>query len=248
MSGAERSSESAVLSLKDVYGSIAGQQVIEGVSFDVAARGVTALMGRNGVGKTSTIKAVLGLIDRRGTITLAGHDIARMSTHQVVRRGVGYVPEDREVFSRLTVKENLTIAERDTQPRYDLVYQLFPELSERGGQMAGTLSGGQQQMLALGRALLNENTVLLIDEPTKGLAPRLVAEVGTALAAAAEHAPILLVEQNLQVIRDVARDAVVLAGGKVVHTGSATGFLDDDDLVQRLLGVHAEPTDEEARP
>lgn len=239
--GSENRSDATVLSLTDVYGSIAGQQVIEGVSFDVAARGVTALMGRNGVGKTSTIKAILGLIERRGQIVLDGRPIDRLSTHQVVRLGVGYVPEDREVFSRLTVRENLTIAERDASPRYDLVYELFPELSERGGQMAGTLSGGQQQMLALGRALLNENVVLLIDEPTKGLAPRLVADVGRALVAAAEHAPILLVEQNLQVIRDVARDAVVLAGGRVVHTGSAVGFLDDEDLVQRLLGVHAEP-------
>ena len=149
--------------------------ILQGISFDVPSGGVTAVLGRNGVGKTTTLRALLGLVSRtRGAVELEGDDVTRLSTHAVVRRGVGYVPEDRDVFAGLTVEENLRLAERGGDPRYDLVYDLFPELRQRGAQRAGSLSGGQQQMVAIARALLNENRVLLVDEPTKGLAPLLV--------------------------------------------------------------------------
>jgi branched-chain amino acid transport system ATP-binding protein len=200
---------------------------------------VTALLGRNGVGKTTTLRAVLGLVPRsRGTVALEEEDVTRLSTYAVVRRGVGYVPEDRDVFSGLTVEENLRLAERNGHARYDLVHDLFPELRERARQRAGTLSGGQQQMVAIARALLNENRLLLVDEPTKGLAPALVTDVAAALERAAELATIVLVEQNLQVVQRVARDVVVLDGGRVVHAGSAAELLGDPDHVRRLLGVH----------
>jgi branched-chain amino acid transport system ATP-binding protein len=156
-----------------------------------------------------------------------------------VRRRIGYVPEDRDVFSGLTVEENLRLAERDAEPRYDLVYELFPELRERGQQRAGTLSGGQQQMVAIARALLNDNRVLLVDEPTKGLAPSLVAEVARVLERLAELTTVLLVEQNLGVVRRIARDVVVLDQGRVVHTGDAKELLEQPDLVKRLLSVGA---------
>jgi branched-chain amino acid transport system ATP-binding protein len=229
-----------ILSVRGLHGRIAGQQVVEDVSFDVPATGVTALLGRNGVGKTSTIKSILGLIERTGEVRLAGERIDRMPTHRIVQRGVAYVPEDREVFGSLTVAENLRLAERDRMPRRELVASLFPDLQARLEQRAGTLSGGQQQMVSLARALVNENRLLLVDEPTKGLAPRIVDEVADALAEAARTAPILLVEQNLLVVRRLAERVVVLSSGRVVFTGTADELLDDHDRVQRYLGVHDE--------
>jgi len=211
--------------------------ILQGVSFDVPEGGVTALLGRNGVGKTTTLRAILGLVDRRGSVQLDDDELAGMSTHRIVRHSVGYVPEDRDVFTGLTVAENLRLAERDTEPRYDLVYELFPELEQRADQRAGTLSGGQQQMVAIARALLNDNRVLLVDEPTKGLAPALVAEVARVLERLAELNTILLVEQNLGVVRRIARDAIVLDQGRVAHTGDAQDFLAQPDLVKRLLSV-----------
>ncbi|MBW8172331.1 ABC transporter ATP-binding protein [Ornithinimicrobium sp. Arc0846-15] len=228
----------AILTVAGLSAHINGQQVVEQVDLEVPATGVTALLGRNGVGKTSTIKAIMGLIERSGTVTLAGQETEGLPTYKVARLGVGYVPEDREVFAGLTVAENLKIAERaGGGHHYDLVYDLFPELYERADQAAGTLSGGQQQMVALARALLNDNKVLLVDEPTKGLAPRLVSDVTAALAKAAELVPVLLVEQNLTVVRDVAQGAVVLSGGRTVHTGGALALLRDPETTQRYLGV-----------
>jgi branched-chain amino acid transport system ATP-binding protein len=226
-----------LLSIKDLHVYLGESHVLQGISFDVAEGGVTALLGRNGVGKTTTLRALLGLVDRRGTIEFAGDDIQHVPTHKIVRRGVGYVPEDRDVFAGLTVDENLRLAERDAQPQYALVYDLFPELRERGKQAAGTLSGGQQQMLAIGRALLNDNRVLLVDEPTKGLSPLLVTEVALVLERVSELTTVLLVEQNLGVVQRVARDAVVLDTGRVVHIGPAKELLDDRPMIHRMLGV-----------
>ena len=190
-----------ILTVKNMRASIAGQQVVEDVSFDVPAVGITAVLGRNGVGKTSTLRGILGLISRKGEVRLAGERIDSLPTHKIVQRGVGYVPEDREVFAGLTVAENLSLAERQREPRHDFVAALFPDLVQRRDQRAGTLSGGQQQMVSVARALLNDNRILLVDEPTKGLAPKIVAEVAAALREASKTVPILLVEQNLEVVR-----------------------------------------------
>ena len=227
----------SVLVVDGLHVYLGGSHVLQGVSFSVPEGGVTALLGRNGVGKTTTLRAILGLVPSSGAADLAGEDISREPTHRIVQRGVGYVPEDRDVFAGLTVEENLRLAERNGAARYDLVYDLFPELRQRARQRAGTLSGGQQQMVAIARALLNDNRILLIDEPTKGLAPFLVTEVARALEHAAEIATIVLVEQNLGVVQRLARDAVVLDQGRVVHTGPVQTLLADDALVRRLLGV-----------
>ena len=221
----------------DLRVDLGASHILQGVTFDVPNGGVTALLGRNGAGKTTTLRAMLGLVDRTGLVTLGDADISRMPTHRIVRQGVGYVPEDRDVFSGLTVEENLRLAERVAAPRYDVVYELFPELRERALQPAGTLSGGQQQMVAIARALLNDNQLLLIDEPTKGLSPLLVTEVARVLERAAELTTILLVEQNLGLVQRLARDAVVIEQGRVVHIGPARELLEDDARLRRFLGV-----------
>jgi branched-chain amino acid transport system ATP-binding protein len=227
----------ALVEVRDLHVRIGESHILQGIEFDVAEGGVTALLGRNGVGKTTTLRALMGLVDRAGLVRYDGADITHMPTYKIVRRGVGYVPEDRDVFAALTVDENLRLAERNAEPRYDLVYDLFPELRERGKQLAGTLSGGQQQMVAIARALLNDNRVLFVDEPTKGLSPLLVSEVARVLERVSELTTVLLVEQNLGVVARVARDAVVLDTGRVVHTGPAQELLADKPMVQRMMGV-----------
>jgi branched-chain amino acid transport system ATP-binding protein len=228
--------ERPVLELRDVHVELGGAHVLQGVSLNVAEGGITALLGRNGVGKTTTLRAVLGLVGRRGSVRLDGEAIQTEPTHRIVRRGVGYVPEDRDVFAGLTVEENLRLAVRNGGARYELVYDLFPELRQRTRQRAGTLSGGQQQMVAIARALLSPNRLLLIDEPTKGLAPSLVSQVADVLGEIAKTETALLVEQNLRVVRHLARSIIVLDQGRVVHRGTPAD-LDDEALVHRLLGV-----------
>jgi branched-chain amino acid transport system ATP-binding protein len=231
-----------ILRVTDLSVRIAGLHILQGVSFTVAPTGVTALLGRNGVGKTTTLRAIVGLTPRggeaSGDVRIGNQSALITPTHRLVRGGLGYVPEDRCVFAGLTVAENLRLAERSgTTPAYDRVYALFPELAKRGKQRAGTLSGGQQQMLAIGRVLLSDNTLLLIDEPTKGLAPKVVTEVAEALAAVAQEVPVLLVEQNLAVVRRLAKDAVVLAAGQVAWSGAAERLMGEPELTRQLLGV-----------
>ncbi len=238
-----------VRGLKVVVG---GRHILHGVDLDVAALGTTALLGRNGAGKTTTVRGILGLVPRTGSVRLDGEETVHLATHALVRRGVGYAPEDRGVFAALSVAENLRLAERPGagEPAYGLVYELFPELRTRARQAAGTLSGGQQQMVAIARTLLNGNRLIIADEPTKGLAPKVVAEVARVLERAAETVPVLLVEQNLAVVRRLARYCAVIADGRTAHRGPAAGLLDDPDAARRLLGVgHAHPhTQPHARP
>jgi branched-chain amino acid transport system ATP-binding protein len=227
-----------ILRLTGVQVRIAGSHILQGIDFTVPAGGVTALLGRNGVGKTTTIKAILGLVPATGVIEFDGNRIDGAPTHKIIRAGVGYVPEDREVFASLTVEENLKLAELPGgTPNYDIVHELFPELLQRAKQRAGTLSGGQQQMVALARVLLGPAKLLLVDEPTKGLAPKLVTEVGDVLARVAERTTVLLVEQSLPLVRRIADTAIVIDNGRVVHTSEAAALLADEDLVNSLLGV-----------
>jgi branched-chain amino acid transport system ATP-binding protein len=232
-------STEVALAVSDLHVYLGESHVLQGITFAAPKGRVTALLGRNGVGKTTTLRALLGLVPRsRGSVHLDGTDVTRTPTHAIVRRGVGYVPEDRDVFAGLTVDENLRLADRGGDARYELVYELFPELRERGRQRAGTLSGGQQQMVAIGRALLNDNSLLLVDEPTKGLSPLLVSEVAAALERASALATVVLVEQNLAVVQRVAEDVVVVDGGRVVHSGSAKELFATPERVRELLGVH----------
>ncbi|RKE19208.1 ABC transporter ATP-binding protein [Streptomyces sp. TLI_171] len=237
-----------LLSVRGLRVVIDGLHILHGVDLDVAATGVTALLGRNGAGKTTTVKAVMGLVPRTGTVVFDGADIGRLPTHLVVRRGIGYAPEDRGIFAGLSVAENLRLAERDSAPAYDLVFDLFPELKQRHKQAAGTLSGGQQQMVAIARTLLNGNRLIIADEPTKGLAPKIVTEVADVLARAAESVPVLLVEQNLALVRRVAGQCAVLADGRTAHQGDARALLADEQAARRLLGVGSHRPDPDSAP
>jgi branched-chain amino acid transport system ATP-binding protein len=224
-----------ILDVTDLSVRLSGLDILHGVSFAVPPTGVTALLGRNGAGKTTTLRAVMGLSAYAGAVAFDGTVLSGRAD-QRVRAGLGYVPEDRCVFAGLTVAENLRLAGRAATD-LGLVYDLFPELQARGAQKAGSLSGGQQQMLALGRVLQNTNRLLLVDEPTKGLAPKVVSAVAAVLAQVASSVPILLVEQNLAVVRRLASTAVVLSAGRVAWTGPAAALLDDADLTKSLLGV-----------
>lgn len=227
-----------VLSLTNVHGYIGQSHLLHGISLEVPANAVTVLLGRNGVGKTSTLRAIMGLIDRVGSIELDGTDLTGMATHQIALRGVGYVPENRDVFHGLTVTENLRLAERPGQePDYDRVYELFPELKQRGRQLAGSLSGGQQQMVSVARALLNRNRLLLIDEPTKGLAPRLVSEVVGVLERTTQEVAVLLVEQNLAAARRLADHAIVIDQGMVAASGTGAEIFGAEERLRSMLGV-----------
>jgi len=224
------------LSVNDLHVTLHGSHILQGVTFNVPRKAVTALLGRNGVGKTTTLKAIMGLVPSTGAIALFNQPISGISTYKIAQSGIGYVPEDRDIFASLTVKENLSLAVRDTQPHYALAYSLFPELVTRGSQRAGTLSGGEQQMVAIARALLNKNQILLIDEPTKGLAPKLVGEVADALAKVAGETTMLLVEQNLALVKKIARHIVVMDQGRVVFQGGPEN-LNDEEFVHSMLGV-----------
>jgi branched-chain amino acid transport system ATP-binding protein len=224
------------LEVKDLHVTINGSHILQGVNFFVPENKVTALLGRNGVGKSTTLKAIMGLNPGTGSIKFGGAEIVAMPTHKIVQMGLGYVPEDREIFASLTVKENLSLAERDAKPNYDLVYSLFPELLSRTSQRAGTLSGGQQQMVAIARSLLNQNKILVIDEPTKGLAPKLVTEVANALAHVADHSTMLIVEQNLALVKAIAQNIIVMDQGKIVFEGGPEN-LQDEAFVKSMLGV-----------
>jgi branched-chain amino acid transport system ATP-binding protein len=235
---------SPLLEVRDLDVRIGQSHILHRLSFSVKSGGVTGLLGRNGVGKTTTLRGILGLAERTGEVTMDGEPIGGLRTHEVVQRGIAYVPEDRDVFGGLTVDENLRLAERPgNELRYDLVYDLFPELRTRGKQRAGTLSGGQQQMVAIARALLNGgNRLLLVDEPTKGLAPLVVRNVVDALKRAAEVVTILLVEQNLSVAHKLARDAIVLDQGTVGYVGTVDELMGDPALARRHLGLSSAGT------
>lgn len=227
-----------ILEVRDMHVRLGGSHILQGIDFTVPTRGVTALLGRNGVGKTTTLRAILGIVPRSGTISFDGAPLDGEATFRIIRRGIAYVPEDRDVFTGLTVAENLRLAERrGVPPRHDLAFEVFPDLRDRRRQLAGTLSGGQQQMLSIARALLNPARLLLIDEPSKGLSPRLVGEMVAALARIANDTTVLLVEQNLAAVRRLADHALAIEAGRIVHAGPAPALLADAALTRQLLGV-----------
>ncbi len=229
------------LSLNGVDALYGESHVLHGVSFSLNPGRVLALLGRNGAGKTTCIHCVSGLLSRRsGSITLFGEPIAELPPEAIARRGIGLVPQGRRVFPSLTVRENLTVAARGRGPwNLPAIYDAFPLLREREGQTAGSLSGGEQQMLAIGRALMTNPRVLLLDEPSEGLAPQVVAEVARVLARLREGGlSIVLVEQNTKLALGVADAVVTLNSGRVAFEGAADAVRADASFLAQHLGVH----------
>jgi len=215
--------------------------VLHDVSFALPEGRVLGLLGRNGVGKTTTIRSIIGFTPpRHGAIELSGEPIARLAPERIARKGVGLVPQGRAIFPSLTVRENLTVAARRGGAwTLERVGALFPRLRERAGQLAGTLSGGEQQMIAVDRALMTNPRVLLMDEPSEGLAPTIVAEIQrTLLALKREGLSMLIVEQNTRLALSIADAVVVLNGGRVVYDGPPDRVIRDDEFVALHLGVY----------
>jgi branched-chain amino acid transport system ATP-binding protein len=229
-----------VLELSDVHTYYGDSHILQGVTLGVPAGAVVAILGRNGAGKTTLVRTAIGFTPARcGTIHFKGDDITGWPSYRAVERGMALVPQGRRVFPSLTVLENLEVARRDGG-RWTLarVLQLFPRLRERGQNRAGKLSGGEQQMLAIGRALMTNPDLLLMDEPTEGLAPLIVREVGRVIAdLKREGLSILLVEQNLPLALSVADTVHVLSRGTIVHSGTPEGLLANEDVKSRYLGV-----------
>jgi branched-chain amino acid transport system ATP-binding protein len=232
---------SEALSLRNVDALYGESHVLHSVSFALEEGRVLALLGRNGAGKSTCMSIVIGLLPpRRGEIRVFGEPIERLPPEAIARKGVGLVPQGRRVFPSLTVRENLMVASRKTSSRWDVgqVFELFPRLKERAEQHAGSLSGGEQQMLAIGRALMGNPRVLLMDEPSEGLAPLIVAEVGRTIARLkSEGQSIVLVEQNVKLAFDLADDVVILNTGRVAYSGKVERVRDDAALITQHLGV-----------
>ena len=231
-----------MLRVEEIHTYYGESHVLQGVSLDVAQGQAVALLGRNGMGKTTLIRSVIGFTPpRRGRVVFKGTDIARLPPFRAVEMGMGLVPQGRRIFPSLSVRENLTVAARGNGGRgwsLDRVFALFPRLQERLSHPGNKLSGGEQQMLAIGRALMTNPELLLMDEPTEGLAPLLVREVGKAIAELkSQGLSILLVEQSLHFATSVADHVHVLNRGRIVHSSSPAELLADEDVKSRFLGL-----------
>jgi branched-chain amino acid transport system ATP-binding protein len=235
---------SEALNLLNVEAFYGDSHILHGVSFSLQPGGVLALLGRNGAGKTTCISTIIGFLKpRSGKIHLFGESIEGLSPERISHLGVGLVPQGRRIFPSLTVRVNLIVAQQreDTTSKpwnIERIYAMFPRLRERHAQVAGTLSGGELQMLAIGRALMGNPRVLLLDEPSEGLAPLIVAEVGrTIKRLKGEGQSIVLVEQNLQLALEVADQAVILNTGRCVFSGDTRDVLNNEELISQNLGV-----------
>jgi branched-chain amino acid transport system ATP-binding protein len=216
-----------MLRLEAVHAFYGAGHILHGVDLAIARAKVTAVLGRNGVGKTTTVRAIMGLVPPRGRVWLDDVDIAGWPPHRIARAGVAYVPEGRLIFPDLTVVENIRVAERVPARQWTLrrLFDLFPALAERARNKGSQLSGGEQQMLAVARALATDPTVMLLDEPSQGLAPLIVRELARVIARLREEGvTVLLVEQNLKFAESVADDVAMLVKGRTVYQGALAAF------------------------
>jgi len=230
-----------LLEVRDIHTFIGQFHILEGVTVRVPKGKIVTLLGRNGAGKTTTLKSILGLTPpNQGQVILDGNDIHGQRSYDIAALGIGYVPEHRAIFSALSVGENLRIAERqkgDLDRKADLIFDLFPDLKRLLDLGGNHLSGGQQQMLAIARALVPDNKLLLIDEPTEGLAPVIIEQVMEAIRQLSSETTVLLVEQNFIVATHLAEDYVIIEEGQSVKEGKISDLVNDQETIHRYLGA-----------
>ena len=231
----------ALLQVDDIHTFIGQFHILEGVSVAVPKGGITVLLGRNGAGKTTTLRSIMGLERAtQGAIKLGGKSLVGRTPHAIAQMGIGYVPENRAIFTELTVRENLMIAARkpgDLEARENFIFDLFPDLKRLYTLPGGNLSGGQQQMLSIARALVPDNQLLLIDEPSEGLAPVIIEQLMAAIKALSGEQTVLLVEQNFRVASKLADSYVIIDDGHSVVAGAMADLRRDKARVQQYLGV-----------
>lgn len=231
-----------ILKAEGIHTFIEQHHILQGVSFEAKADAVTVLLGRNGAGKSTTLKTVMGLLPAsKGKITYQGKEIQKSKPYQIARMGIGFVPEHMGIFAELTVEENMRVAmlveDGATARRLESVLGMFAALKKFWKTKAGNLSGGQKQMLAIGRAIVNDTSLLLIDEPSKGLAPIIVDTVIDSINQIKEHSVVVLVEQNFYMASSVGDDFFILDDGMVVHNGRMEELIRDEELQSRYLGI-----------
>ena len=232
-----------LLEIKDIHSFYEESHVLRGISLDVDHGEIVSLLGRNGVGKSSTLKSIIGLLPpRSGEVLFKDRNLVGLAPHTIAGLGVGYVPEDRRIFPRLTVRENLLMGikpgQKETANAWSVekIYDYFPTLKARDGQKGAYLSGGEQQMLTIGRALMGEPEVLLLDEPTEGLAPLIVETLEQVITDVHDHGvAILLVEQNMRVVLRLAKRIYVISKGKIVFRGSGENLKEAEDIREKYL-------------
>jgi branched-chain amino acid transport system ATP-binding protein len=231
-----------VLEARDIHAFYGKSHILHGVSLHLDEGEIVTVLGRNGAGKTTTMRSLMGLTSvREGRVQILGDDVTRWPAYKIARLGVGYVPEGRKIFGNLTVLENLTVPEARSGPwTLDRVFNLFPRLGERKAQLGRQLSGGEQEMLSIARPLLLNPRIMLLDEPSQGLAPLIVQEVMQVVRSMREEGlSVLLVEQNVPLSLAIADRAYILDDGKVVYSGTATELAANHDLVEKLAGATA---------
>ena len=231
-----------ILTVENTHTFIGHHHILQGLSFEAKADAVTVLIGRNGAGKSTALKTIMGLLPcSKGRILFANQEIQRKRPYEIARMGIGFVPEDMGIFANLTVEENMRVAmlseNEATAKRLKRTLDMFPDLRNFWRAQAGILSGGQKQMLAIARAIVNDTALLLIDEPSKGLAPIIVEALIEAINQIKEHSVVVLVEQNFYMASSVGDHFYILDDGAVVHSGNMADLVDDDELKSRYLGI-----------
>jgi branched-chain amino acid transport system ATP-binding protein len=230
-----------ILTVENIHTFIGQFHILEGVSVEVPPNSISVLLGRNGAGKTTTLRSIIGLNPpTKGAIRYRGELIGGRRPFDIAQAGVGYVPDYRAIFKQLTVEENLKVAERskgDLARKKEFIFEVFPDLHRLYHWPGGQLSGGQQQMLAVARVLVPDNYLLLIDEPSEGLAPVIIEQMMAAIRQLSSQTTVLLVEQNFHVARQLAEQYVIIEDGKSVHNGRMAELVADEQLINRYLGA-----------